>query len=109
MMTKNCGNCKHYEQIEKSRTGHCRKKNCANFGKVRNYRRPAAERCYEPRIITNAGRIRAMTDKELATIFADYIDCSQCPRQNPNGCDGDCYSGALKWLKQEVQEDAEND
>jgi hypothetical protein len=59
---------------------------------------------------TNADRIRAMTDEELATVIAwPYLTsppwCSQhrtCPyiSEDPTPCD----KCALEWLKQEVDE-----
>lgn len=55
---------------------------------------------------TNADRIRAMTDDELAMYFTDDMYCdSDCPAIR-EGCgfgDG-CYKAWLYWLKQEVTE-----
>lgn len=56
---------------------------------------------------TNADRIRAMSDEELAKIFADYISCHSCPvpyckvrfTMERLGC----RANLLDWLRQEVQ------
>lgn len=54
--------------------------------------------------MTNADRIRAMSDEELAELFAD--DERACPPRHPNcrkyidKCDG-CW---LEWLKQPVED-----
>ena len=63
---------------------------------------------------SNADRIRAMSDEELAKYLLDVeqgnftIDCCDdrfCDTQN---CCHDCTEAAIKWLKQpaEVKEDA---
>jgi hypothetical protein len=58
---------------------------------------------------TNADRIRAMTDKDLAISMFVSIDCSVCP------CTGKCSNGSgcldtiLNWLQQPAEvDDAEN-
>lgn len=57
---------------------------------------------------TNAERIRAMTDEELAEWFGVDIDCCVCERMT-KGCDKPCTTYAyciehwLNWLKQEVE------
>ena len=66
---------------------------------------------------TNADRIRAMTDEELADIFlrADFCKCCEhkkdgvcnyiCAYPNIPLYDG-CIQAALKWMKQPEEEDA---
>ena len=57
---------------------------------------------------TNADRIRAMTDEELATMLKDYKDCSKnCIISNGKHCYQICEeeSVLLKWLQQSVEED----
>ena len=57
--------------------------------------------------MTNADRIRAMTDEELAEWFGVEIDCGGCERMT-KGCGKPCttYANCIKhwfnWLKQEV-------
>ena len=61
-------------------------------------------RCHEPQ--TNADRIRAMSDEELATILGDKCICpptGECTRQY-----GDCIACWLEWLKQPAEEIAPN-
>ena len=57
----------------------------------------------EPRIITNADRIRQMTDEELAGLWWERVDCVVCPVHRDCKMTGqDCKQLALSWLKQEV-------
>ena len=69
-----------------------------------------------PDIITNADRIRAMSDEELADIFlrADFCKCCEyekdgvcnyiCAYPNIPLYDG-CKQAALTWLQQPAEED----
>ncbi len=54
---------------------------------------------------TNGDRIRHMTDEELAEIVRFVLDCEDCTFHGGSGCSGDCYAGAILWLRQEVSED----
>ena len=58
-------------------------------------------------IITNADKIRTMTDKELAKLITDdwceILGCSSYV------CGGDCESMVLDWLRQEVQDEEDFD
>lgn len=60
---------------------------------------------------TNADRIRQMTDEQIADILC-FADCEtgkvKCP-ENIQHCSGNCCGHFLRWLKQEVSEDAEPD
>ena len=54
---------------------------------------------------TNADRIRAMSDEELARFLAEnewecetYNDCAKCPRMTDDGC-----VSLSKWLKQPAE------
>ena len=52
---------------------------------------------------TNADRIRAMTDDELANMWVSYVDCGECPAHREcNMLPQDCLRLALEWLKKEV-------
>ena len=64
----------------------------------------------EDKPMTNADRIRAMSDEELAKYLFDVkqgnftIDCCDdrfCDTQN---CRHDCAKAAIKWLQQPVKE-----
>ena len=57
----------------------------------------------EPKSITNADRIRGMTDDELAEKLASHVRCDMCPRW-PMKCEEKCTKYWLDWLKQEVKE-----
>ena len=59
--------------------------------------------------LTNADKIRQMTDEELAAWFAPHMKCSLCQNMNkPSGCSPkECRKYALQWLKQEVKDDDE--
>lgn len=55
--------------------------------------------CCDGRKMSNADRIRAMTDEELAMIVCcqDYKTGDEC-------FDESCFNCTLEWLKQEVLE-----
>ena len=53
---------------------------------------------HEERPMTNADRIRQMTDEELADWIAQYERCVEHKRK----CDSQCYLCWLDWLKQEA-------
>ena len=57
----------------------------------------------QKRLVTNADRIRSMTDEELAKIMTD--DFCELLCGSPISCDGDCEKKMLRWLKQEVDHD----
>ena len=69
-----------------------------------------------PDIITNADRIRAMTDEELSDIFLRADFCKYCEHKKDGVCnyicaypniplyDG-CKQAALKWMKKPAEED----
>lgn len=55
---------------------------------------------------TNADRIRAMTDEELAELLISVCNRKECPPNYVGPCRLDCDSGDCwaKWLKQEASE-----
>lgn len=64
---------------------------------------------YKPPIQTNADRIRAMTDEELADLISDPVtysfNCGMCPANPQFGsCVHRCKPHILEWLKSEVKE-----
>ena len=78
-------------------------KGCWNDGKCR-----ATLNC-ECKVITNADRIRAMTDEELAVLLLDGCRGSKCGEQPQNEHGSvNCFSCRLDWLKQPVK-DGEDD
>lgn len=62
----------------------------------------------ETKPITNADRIRAMTDKELAKIYASASYCDICHVRAECFSDVDacksCYERFLDWLRSPVEE-----
>lgn len=62
----------------------------------------------DPQIITNADRIRAMSDEELAEMLFDYKECGKnCIMSSGKHCYQVCEeeSTILKWLQQPAKED----
>lgn len=67
--------------------------------------------------MTNAEKVRSMTDEELAKLmnedpFVKYLfPTKYCEivnaGENPGFCDDDCYDCILKWLKEEAKEKEE--
>ena len=60
--------------------------------------------------ITNADRIRAMSDKELAELMRSMMDCDSCGNMFSFKCDGSyehCSSVCLKWLQQPAESDVD--
>ena len=59
----------------------------------------------EQKPMTNADKIRAMTDEELSDFIGTH-DCLDCPLNNEDSwCDSrgkTCHEIVLNWLKQEV-------
>ena len=56
--------------------------------------------------VTNADRIRAMTDEELAELWWERVDCGECPVHRDCKMTGqDCKQLALAWLKSPVEVD----
>ena len=62
--------------------------------------------------MTNADKIRAMTDEELAELIGDNIDCAICKKEvfQITTCPGsltadgkDCHGCWLDWLKKEAE------
>ena len=59
---------------------------------------------------TNADRIRAMTDEELAKCVFDFCcepPCEWCEptMRTQEKCNGRCTTGVLAWLQQPVKEE----
>lgn len=64
-------------------------------------KREDASRCRDfiPKPITNADRIRAMSDEELAELLTDDLCELLCGA--PLVCEGQCKQKMLDWLKEE--------
>ena len=58
--------------------------------------------------MTNADRIRAMSDKELAELMRSMMDCDSCGNMFSFKCDESyehCSSVCLNWLQKPAEED----
>ena len=62
-------------------------------------------KCREP--MTNADRIRAMTDEELVrmlTLGKGAFDCFECRKVVDGECDTNCPERCLDWLQRPAEE-----
>lgn len=65
----------------------------------------ATSNCTE-KVVTNADKIRAMTDEELAEWLCDSSDCylGRCVALDLCECNAGKANGMKKWLKQPAEE-----
>ena len=63
-------------------------------------------RMYRPPVVTNADRVRQMTDEELAKWMRNIMS-GWCPKRT-SLCDGKCEKCTLDWLKREVKDEKSN-
>ena len=57
--------------------------------------------------MTNADRIRSMTDEELSSWMNDHVDCNCRCEAWKDGCmdsDSTCMAAWLEWLKEDVKD-----
>ena len=99
--------CKNCKKLEKIRIGHLHSyKWCPVIND--NPDVECDRDCYEYECMTNADRIRSMTDEELAGFLScdcdDVINCKDCkePVNEYGSCSGLCRYEYLRWLKSEV-------
>ena len=61
---------------------------------------------YVPKTITNADRLRAMDDKELAHLLMGHgtFECPVCEIGDQRKCDTECEKHCVKWLQQPAEE-----
>lgn len=67
----------------------------------------AKEKNESGKIVTNADRIRAMTDDELADFFYELVDSGACNDfgiTHERECDSNCVECIKEWLNQPVKE-----
>ena len=121
-LANKCGSCDHFKQIENTATGECLK-NPYNESVVHDPKHPhwivqrSRIKCplYNAKPQTNADRIRAMSDEELAYhIVESGWDCHLCsehtrldnePLLRGEDCDEKCVEHCLEWLKQPAEEE----
>jgi len=53
---------------------------------------------------TNADKLRAMSDEELAEYMGDVQTWGGCPNHGAANCQEECAKCWLDWLRQEVSE-----
>lgn len=53
---------------------------------------------------TNADKIRAMTDEEMAVWLSDMHDTTTCPNYGDYDCSPSCRRCWLAWLQKEADE-----
>ena len=60
---------------------------------------------FRPKTMTNADRIRTMSDEELAEWLAKHNERSAvCPNFGAHDCQASCRKCWLDWLKEEAKE-----
>ena len=94
-----CEGCKHYLKGG-SACGLCY---CYDRFEPKDYP-PYLDYPKERKPKTNADRIRAMTDEELAQYMGDVQTWGGCPNHGARNCTENCADCWLDWLKQEVTE-----
>ena len=57
---------------------------------------------YKPKPMTNADRLRAMSDEELAKYFGEVKTWGGCPNHGARNCTENCADCWLDWLRQEA-------
>ena len=107
MQTMCGGICSHYDCSNRNSFGYCKTTVCINSLYATEWINSTSNNSdlsvYKPQ--TNADRIRAMTDEELASgIWTDFGPNKWC--KNYSGCTDNelCEDCILKWLKEEVSE-----
>ena len=88
--------CRHFQCVKGIVTG------CTAYKPIEQEAPPPplnTRRC----LFTNADRIRAMTDEELAKWIIRHVSCVHCPLNSKCKYAKDCKEHWLEWLKQEAQ------
>lgn len=62
---------------------------------------------YAPKTVTNADRIRSMSDEQLGKFLCGLFKCGNCPHDQKcyNGIQSGGTDGWLNWLRQTAEED----
>lgn len=71
---------------------------------VGSSRRGGHKNCFEPREMTNADRIRAMSDEELAAFIMADLPCDALYGQMCTIYHGNCEGCVRDWLQQPAEE-----
>ena len=82
--------------------------NCARSGTNCEVWHNCGEDCpgWDRKVVTNADRIRAMTDEELAKFIPNwsYTDACKCGEKPYVDCNNECEKGVSEWLQQPAEE-----
>lgn len=102
MKCKNCNNLYNMIDIKGEIVARC----CSRIGDSVDIE--IDRECDKYEGITNADRIRNMTDEELSRfLYSDYycFDCTTCkePVNEEGACIGECRNELLRWLQKEVE------
>ena len=91
----------HYDCVNRNSFGYCKTTVCINEH-YRHEEWASTSNRTERAVVnpkTNADKIRAMTDEELAEWMRDIMS-GWCPKRT-SLCDGNCKKCTLDWLRQE--------
>ena len=102
-----CGNSNYMRHLIGNNIGYYDTK-CLNYLSYFNYEEIAAEALdgKDINVTTNADRIRAMANDELAIWLCENIKvCAECIAEEFCKPTGEQANGMLEWLKQEVKEE----
>ncbi len=95
--------CLHYDCNNRNNAGFCNTTMCINprYSKIGSAQYGQG---VQKQIVSNADRIRNMTDEELAEVFVKKADCYGCEIKDfcYNSCNCECSKAWLEWLKQEA-------
>ena len=82
--------------------------NCARSGANCEVWHNCGEDCpgWDRKVVTNADRIRAMTDEELAKFIPDwsYTNACKCGEKPYVACNNECEKCVSEWLQQPAEE-----
>lgn len=82
--------------------------NCARSGANCEVWHNCGEDCpgWDRKVVTNADRIRAMTDEELAKFIPNwsYTDACKCVEKPYVDCNNECEKCVSEWLQQPAED-----
>ena len=99
--------CMRFDCVNRNNSGYCKTTACIN-PKYSNISTEQYGQGVQKRIVTNADRIRAMTDEQLSHFIADlFMQFRRCPEDenwDRSVClvDRDCAVCWFEWLRQEA-------
>ena len=101
IVRKHCGNCAVYDRENMKHSELCGKCVTEHFPNGKE----SDPSMWKPLPQTNADRIRAMSDEELAKFIGEEgFHCEICAKGVNSECDLKCGTYCLDWLKQPAEE-----